>query len=144
MTTLAIILGIYAGLSTIAGVLLYRKLREFASVGAKMVVDLEKTRWERDHYREFAEDVIRERDRAMAMYRRFGQTTSVAQQWLLRDLQQAISVANKYLVQDGKRPLQVAPELKEIIDEYPENVERQVPKVEPAKLPDGLTLQSTS
>ncbi len=119
-------------------------INEFEAIGARLVSEMEKVRKNNDHYLKFAEDVIRERDRAITLYQAFGHSTSVAQNWLLRDLRAALREANGYRAKEGKAPLEVNPELTQLVEEYPESVEARFPKPPAPELPEGLPVPGQS
>lgn len=140
-----VIIGVLAAAVIALGVVVIvqrKKINNFDRVGAALVREAEKVRKNNDHYLKFAEDVLVERDRAMRLYQMFGQATSVAQNWLLRDLRTAIRELNAYRQKEGKQPVEVDRRLAALVDEYPQSVERTVPEVPPAILPDGLPLPS--
>lgn len=115
-----------------------KKFNEFTGSGAALVRECDKLRRDNAHYLNFAEDVLRERDRAMVLYQRFGAGAAAAQNWLMRDLQAALRELNVYRQREGKEPAELHPELRAIVEEYPENIERTVPVVPPAKLSDEV------
>jgi hypothetical protein len=135
---IVIILSICAAAGWIVAAMQAKRIKTFVGLAATMITDLEKVRADRDRFRKFSEDVILERNRAMALYRKFGLQTSVAQQWLLRDLQRALAVANAYRKDKGEKPLELNPKLKEIVEDYPDSIERSEPAAPVPELPPEL------
>jgi hypothetical protein len=80
-----------------------------------LILENSELRGKADHYREFAEGTIKERDNAFRMFNELGTRAGVAQQWLFRELARAIREVNRYRKAEGKEPIQISPELREVM-----------------------------
>jgi hypothetical protein len=138
MTEITWVFAALAALGWIVVLLQRKKSSNFANEGGSLARECEKLRRDNAHYLKFAEDVLRERDRAMTLYQRFGAGAANAQNWLLRDLQAALRELNVYRTREGREPAVVHPDLQMLVDEYPENIARTVAEVPPAVLSDEV------